>query len=263
MRRRVLRYLSLRPYGDALLTPAGAFWIFAVPIAILLMASAEERSVGSAPMTSLRFEDWCLNTYPAIRARDVNAVQSGERTQFFSNSASELSAITAAVTTDEVALISELAALESQRQNALAERAAVERALAIADEQLAELKSQRATLEAGLKRPGPAQIVAAIVSTLAELEGPAGDAASQKAAAHEKLDTLTPLLADLDRRCAELTSRVEKVARTRQQAEAELAAIRLRHMAELNRALTARWPEATEAKPALLASDTDVPKRLM
>jgi hypothetical protein len=222
-----------------------------------------ERSVGSAPMTSLRFEDWCLNTYPAIRARDVHTIQAGERTQFFGNSASELSAITAAVTAEETALIAELAALESQRQQALAERAAAERTLAAADEQLAEIRSQRATLEAGLKRPGPAQTVAAILGTLADLDAPAATAAAEKAAAHKKLDTLTPLLADLERRCTEWTTRVDKVARTRQQSEAELAAVRLRHMAELNRALTARWPEADSAKPALLQANDDVPKRLM
>jgi hypothetical protein len=222
-----------------------------------------ERSVGSAPMTTLRFEDWCLNTYPAIRARDVNAIQSGERTQFFSNSASELGAITAAVVAEETALVSELAALESQRQQALTERAAAGRALATADEQLGEIRAQRATLEAALKRPGPAQTVAAIVSTLSELEAPSAAAGAQKAEAHAALDTVSPLLADLDKRCAELTTRVEKVARTRQQAEAELAAVRLRHMAELNRALTARWPEASDAKPALLTPDGDVPKRLM
>ena len=212
-------------------------------------------------MTPLRFEDWCLNTYPAIRARDVNAIQSGERTQFFSNSASELGAITAAVAAEETALLSELATLESQRQQGLTDRAAAERTIATAEEQLAEIRSQRATLEAALKRPGPAQTVAAIVSTLTELEAPATNATQQKGAAHEKLDALLPLLADLDKRCAELTTRVEKIARTRQQAEAELAAVRLRHMAELNRALTARYPDATE--PALLTSDSDVPKRLM
>jgi hypothetical protein len=220
-----------------------------------------ERSVGSAPMTPLRFEDWCLNTYPAIRARDVDAIQSGERTQFFSNSASELGAITAAVTAEETALINELASLESQRQQALTERAAAERAILTADEQLAEIRSQRTTLEGALKRPGPAQTVAAILSTLAELEAPAASAAAQKNGAHERLDILLPLLADLDKRCAEQTTRVEKVARTRQQAEAELAAVRLRHMVELNRAVTARWPAPPE--PALLTSDTDVPKRLM
>lgn len=41
MARPLVRYVSLKPYGDSLLTPAGAFWIFAVRIAILLMASAE------------------------------------------------------------------------------------------------------------------------------------------------------------------------------------------------------------------------------
>jgi hypothetical protein len=60
-----------------------------------------ERSIGSAPMTPLRFEDWCLNTYPAIRARNVDTVKAGERTQFFGNSANELSAITAAVVVEE------------------------------------------------------------------------------------------------------------------------------------------------------------------
>ena len=38
---RALRYPSLRPYGDSLLTPAGAFWIFAVRLAVVLMASTE------------------------------------------------------------------------------------------------------------------------------------------------------------------------------------------------------------------------------
>ena len=82
-----------------------------------------ERSVGSAPMSALRFEDWCLNTYPAVRARDVNAIRAGERTQFFSNSASELGAITAAVAAEESALVTELAALESQLQQAVVEHA--------------------------------------------------------------------------------------------------------------------------------------------
>jgi hypothetical protein len=41
MLNRALRYASLRPYGDSLLTPAGAFWIFAVRLAVVLMASAE------------------------------------------------------------------------------------------------------------------------------------------------------------------------------------------------------------------------------
>jgi hypothetical protein len=40
----VVRYLALKPYGNSLLSPAGAFWIFAVRIAILLMASAEALS---------------------------------------------------------------------------------------------------------------------------------------------------------------------------------------------------------------------------
>lgn len=121
-----------------------------------------ERSVGSAPMTPLRFEDWCLNTYPAIRGRDINAIMSGERTQFFANSASELSAITTAASAEESAL-SELSTLESQRQ----------------------------------------------------------------------------------------------------QGEAELAAVRLRHMAEVNRALDARWADVPEEKPGLVAAEDDLPKRIM
>ena len=72
-----------------------------------------ERSVGSASMSALRFEDWCLNTYPAVRARDVNAIRAGERTQFFGNSATELGAITAAVAAEEAAL----AVRRSQRSN--------------------------------------------------------------------------------------------------------------------------------------------------
>jgi hypothetical protein len=222
-----------------------------------------ERSAGTAPMTALRFEDWCLHTYPAIRARTVDTIRAGERRQFFGNSVTELSGIIAAMATEETALNRELAAIESERQHAIADRAGAERLVAAADEEVAEIKSQRATLESGLKRPGPAQTVAAILSTLSALEMSAAGAAARKTAAHQRLDAVAPVVVDVERRCAELTARVERMARTRQQAEAEVAAVRLRHMAELNRALSARWPEAAEAKPALLPSESEVPDRVM
>jgi hypothetical protein len=221
-----------------------------------------ERSIGSAPMTPLRFEDWCLNTYPAVRARDVNTVTAGERSQFFGNSASELNAITAAVVGEESRLIEELAKLETKRQQAIVERADATRKLATAEAQLAEIKSQRVTLEGGLKRPSSGQGVTMILSTLSELEAAAATAAAQKTAAEARLDALTPLAADLEKRCADLAARVELVASTRQRAETELADARLRHMTELSRAIAARRSEVPD-EPLDTPEPHEEPKHVM
>ena len=80
MFRRVLRYVALRPYGSNPLTPAGAFWIFAVRIAILSKGPRsplhlEKRGVGPTPaftrdgQPSTRFfrhaEPTCRSKWPA------------------------------------------------------------------------------------------------------------------------------------------------------------------------------------------------------
>jgi hypothetical protein len=205
-----------------------------------------ERSSGAAPMGPLRFEDWCLNTYPAVRARDVNAVTAGERTQFFGHSASELGAISAAVAAEETALMRELAELQSRLQQASLDQSAARRAIESSEGQLQELRGQKAALESGLKRPAGAPVLATILATLSELDAASATAIAQHSSARERLEQLAPLAAALEQRVADVTARIEKVARTRKQGESELAEVRLRHMAELNRALTARRAGAPE-----------------
>ena len=222
-----------------------------------------ERSIGSAPMTPLRFEDWCLNSYPAIRARHVETLKAGERTQFFANSASELSALTAQLVAEEAQLMSDLSELESQRKQVAIEHLAAARALETADTQLTDCKAQRVTLEGGLKRPSSNQTLTAIVGTLSELETTAFGATAQKAAAQEQLEALAPLLANLDKRCADLSGRVDRLALARQRAETELADARLRHMNEVSRAIAARWGDAPDPEPAPLATPKEEPTRVM
>jgi hypothetical protein len=222
-----------------------------------------ERSIGSAAMTPLRFEDWCVTTYPAVRARDVHTIKAGERTQFFANSASELSAIAVAVVADEERLLAELATIESALQQATVERAAAERTRETADTQLADIRTQRATLEAALKRPATAPAVSTILATLADLEASATSAAAESAAAHHRLDALTPLVADLAKRKATLSARVDLVSATRKQSEAEVAEARLRHMTEVSRAIAARWTDQARDEQAALVNPPEEPKLLM
>jgi hypothetical protein len=221
-----------------------------------------ERSVGGAPMSPLRFEDWCLNTYPAVRQRDLNAVTAGERIQFFANSESELTSITASATAEENKLIEELATLESQLLQAATELAASRRLLDGADGQLADIKSQRTTLEAGLKRPGSPTTLATIVNSLSELESSGATLAAQKTTAHERVDALTPLVTSLEGRRADLSARLQKISETRKQCEGQLAEARLRHMAEINRLMSARTAGDAPAT-ARFDSDPEPPKHVM
>lgn len=223
-----------------------------------------ERSVGTASMSPLRFEDWCLNTYPALRARDVDVVKAGERLQFFQNSETEISAIAAAVAAEESALISELSALDSQWQLAIVDHASAQRNIEAADTQLAALKAQMTTLETGLKRPAAPAALSTIVTTLSDLEATVTNLRAQKAAAQDQLHALTPLLADLEKRRAELAARLETLMTTRKQSDSELAEARLRHMAELNRLMAARTPSAVAPeRVARFDRDPDPPERIM
>jgi hypothetical protein len=222
-----------------------------------------ERSIGTAPMTPLRFEDWCLNSYPAIRARSVEVLKAGERTQFFGNSASELSALTAQLVAEESQLLAELAQLESRRQQVLVEHTAAVRAHDTASGQLSEVKSQRATLEGGLKRPASGQTLTAIVGTLSELDTAATTAVTECASAQDRMDALAPMLVELNKRCADLSARVERHGMTRARAEAELADARLRHMNEVSRAIAARWGDVPPPERAPLATPKDEPAQIM
>ena len=210
-----------------------------------------ERSGGSAPMTPLRFEDWCLSNYPSLRAREAEAIQASARAQFFAASASELAAITASAVAEESALIEQLAGVEKRLQQVAFDLAGAKRTLGSTHAQLEEQKTYRANLETGLKRPGSPEAVTAILTTISELEAATISLASQKAAAHTQFETLTPMLADLEQRRADLMARIDKLADVRQRAENDLAAARLKHMTELNRAIEQRWATPVqEQEPA-------------
>ena len=76
------------------------------------------------------------------------------------------------------------------------------------------------------------------------------------------MDTLAPLVADLQTRRAELSARLDKVAKTRKQGESELAEVRMRHMAELQQALAARWTAAAKDE-ARYEGPPEEPKHVM
>jgi uncharacterized protein DUF4407 len=210
-----------------------------------------ERSAGSAPMTPLRFEDWCLSTYPSLREREAEAVKASARAQFFAASVSELSAITASAVAEETALIEQLAAVEMRLQQVAVDLGGAKRTLASAHAKLEEHKTYRTTLETGLKRPGSPEALTAILTTISELEAATVSLASEKAAALTRLDTLEPMLADLEQRRADLTARIDRLADVRQRAETDLAAARVKHMTELSRAIEQRWATPVqEQEPA-------------
>jgi hypothetical protein len=226
-----------------------------------------ERSAGSAPMTPLRFEDWCLSNYPSLRAREAEAIKASARAQFFAASVSELGAITASAAAEESALIEQLADVETKLQQVAVDLAGVKRTLASTDAQLAEQKTYRETLETGLKRPGSPESLSAILTTIGGLDAATIIVSSENAAAHTRFDTLTPMLADLEQRRADLTARIERLAEVRQQAETDLAAARLKHMTELSRAIEQRWatpvPEPAPSAaplPVVIDSSMDAPQ---
>ena len=206
-----------------------------------LQLKPAERLAGSAPMTPLRFEDWCLSTYPSLRAREAEVIKASARAQFFAASVSELGAITASTAAEESALIEQLAAVETRLQQVAVDLAGVKRTLGSTHAQLEEHKTYRTTLETGLKRPGSPEALAAILTTISELEAATITLASERAAAHTRLDTLTPMLADLEQRRADLTARIDRLADVRRRAETDLAAARMKHMTELSRAIEQRW----------------------
>jgi chromosome segregation ATPase len=176
-----------------------------------------------------------------LRAREAEAVKASARAQFFAASASELASITASAAAEESALIEQLTAVEKRLQQVAFDLAGAKRTLGSTHAQLEEQKTYRTTLETGLKRPGSPEAVTAILTTINELEAAIISLASQKAAAHTQLETLTPMLADLEQRRADLTARIDKLADVRQRAETDLAAARLKHMTELSRAIEQRW----------------------
>jgi len=211
-----------------------------------------ERSAGSAPMTPLRFEDWCLSTYPSLREREAEGIKASARAQFFAASVSELGAITASTAAEESALIEQLAAVETKLQQVAVDLAGVKRALASTDAQLAEHKTYRETLEAGLKRPGSPESLSSILTTIGGLDAATIIVSSENAAAQTRFDTLTPMLADLEQRRSDLTARIDRLADVRQRAENDLAAARLKHMSELSRAIEQRWATpAPEPAPSM------------
>lgn len=222
-----------------------------------------ERSNGSATMSPLRFEDWCLSTYGTIRGRDVDVARAGERLRFFQNSESELAAIAAAVAAEESGLIAELATLDAQLQLAIVDHATARRTVESSDTQLAAIRAQMTTLETGLKRPAAPAALSTIVSTIADLETSATSLEDGKAKAQQQLDALTPLLTDLQKRRADLASRVDTLMATKKQSESELAEARLRHMAELNRLMAARGSAAPAEAVTRFAGNTEPPDRIM
>ena len=216
-----------------------------------------ERSAGRAPMTPVRFEDWCLSNYPSLREREAEAIKASTRAQFFASSASELGAITASAAAEESAVIEQLAAVEVKLQQVAVDVAGLKRTLGSAHTQLEEHKAFRATLETGLKRPGSPEALTSILTTIGELEAATSRLASERATAHTRLETLTPMLADLEQRRAELSARIHQLADVRQRAETDLAAARLKHMKELSSAIEQRWatpvPEPAPPVPPLPA----------
>ena len=113
-----------------------------------------------------------------------------------------------------------------------------------------------------LKRPGSPSTLTAVLSSLSEVEAAAAKAFAQKSSSQERLDTLAPLVADLQARRAELSARLDKVAKTRKQGESELAEVRMRHMAELQQALAARWTAAAKDE-ARYEGPPEEPKHVM
>jgi hypothetical protein len=79
------------------------------------------------------------------------------------------------------------------------------------------------------------------LTTIGGLEAATIIVSSENATAHTRFDTLTPMLADLEQRRSDLTARIDRLADLRQRAENDLAAARLKHMTELNRAIEQRW----------------------
>ncbi len=185
-----------------------------------------ERSTGSSPFKPLRFEDWCLNTYQAIREQDFRARERSAAIAAHTGTIDQLTDVSRSAESELAALsvrhddlTRRLIETERQRGLSAADVAVDERQQAEEEQGLARLKRE---IESGTV--GGRNLAEALAMRSKMQDAIARRAArisAQRAAAEAERRRLDALLQESDTVSAQITDRERVVADISQRLAAE------------------------------------------
>jgi hypothetical protein len=205
--------------------------------------AAEERAWAGGGMAPLRFEDWCLNIYPVLRAGDVTRTASG----FYIDRANELDDLRRRIRADEEPLVQEQAAVERQSTEAQGRSVDLGRRLDDLQNSLRQQTEHRARLDKGVQQARSAGGLATALGAIDALEEQERLLRQQVLALQEERHGFDATVSQAQTRLAEIRAERETLSKARMAAESEIATTRRSHMAAIGQIVAARSSASVDA----------------